>query len=161
MTENPQAINTRGTVAGDNQGNMAFHKVYVKDISYESPNTPKIFTETWTPDVDVDFGFNDTRLTEDEYEVELTITVSVRADNRTVFLAEVKMAGLFSLAGFADETMKMILGSYCPGMIFPYARELITELSTRGGFMPMILAPANFDILYAQRMQQKTAAKVS
>ncbi|SMG62180.1 preprotein translocase subunit SecB [methanotrophic bacterial endosymbiont of Bathymodiolus sp.] len=133
---------------------FSIQKIFTKDISFESPESPKIFTEKWEPTVDFNLGTNSVSLENSMFEVAITVTVTVKTDQTTAYLVEATQAGIFSLAGFADEEMGPMLGSFCPNILFPYAREVISELVAKGGFPQLLLAPVNFDALYAQHVQQ-------
>jgi preprotein translocase subunit SecB len=133
---------------------FSIQKIFTKDISFESPESPKIFTEKWEPTVDFNLGTNSVSLENSMFEVAITVTVTVKTDQTTAYLVEATQAGIFSLAGFADEEMGPMLGSFCPNILFPYAREVISDLVAKGGFPQLLLAPVNFDALYAQHVQQ-------
>lgn len=133
---------------------FSIQKIYTKDISFETPNSPKVFTETWDPKVDFNLGTNVQALENSLYEVSLTITVTVKCGETTAYLVEVCQSGIYSLAGFTEEEMGPMLGSFCPNILFPYAREVVSDLVAKGGFPQLILAPVNFDVLYAQHLQQ-------
>ncbi len=133
---------------------FAIQKIYTKDMSFETPNSPKIFTEKWEPAVDFNLGTNATTLENSLYEVALTVTITVKSGDTTAYLVEVVQAGIFALGGFNEQEMGPMLGSFCPNILFPYAREAISDLVAKGGFPQLLLAPVNFDALYAQHMQQ-------
>ena len=133
---------------------FAIQKIYTKDISFETPNSPKIFTEKWEPKVDFNLGTNVQALDNSMYEITLTITVTVKSDETTAYLVEVCQAGIYSLAGFTEEEMGPMVGSFCPNILFPYAREVVSDLVAKGGFPQLLLAPVNFDALYTQHLQQ-------
>ncbi len=133
---------------------FSIQKIYTKDISFETPNSPKIFIETWQPHVDFNLTTNMQSLDEDLYEVTLTVTVTVKCGEKVAYLVEVCQAGVFVLANFTEEEMGPLAGSFCPNILFPYAREAVSDLATRGGFPQLLLAPINFDALYAQQVQQ-------
>ncbi len=128
-------------------------RLYVKDSSYEAPGTPQIFRLDWAPEVNLDLQTKADTLEPNTFEVILTLTVTVKLGQATAFLVEVRYAGIFTIASFPAEQMQPILKSYCPSILFPYAREAVTDLVTRGGFPPLYLAPINFDALYEQQMQ--------
>ena len=122
-------------------------------MSFETPNSPQIFTEQWEPSVDFNLGSNVQPLENGLYEVALAVTITVKSGEKIAYLVEVNQAGIFTLAGFSDEEMGPMVGSFCPNILFPYAREAITDLVTKGGFPQLLLAPVNFDALYAQHIQ--------
>lgn len=133
---------------------FSIQKIYTKDISFETPNSPKIFTEKWEPKVDFNLGTNVQTLENDLYEISLTITVTVKCGESTAYLVEVCQAGIYTLKGFNEQEMGPMVGSFCPNILFPYAREAVSDLVTKGGFPQLLLAPVNFDALYAQHLQQ-------
>ncbi|MCK5356124.1 MAG: protein-export chaperone SecB [Methyloprofundus sp.] len=140
---------------------FSIQKIYTKDISFESPATPNVFTEKWEPAVDFNLGTNATPLQDSMVEVTLTITVTVKTGDTTAYLVEVTQAGIFSLAGFSDQEMAPMVGSFCPNILFPYAREVVSDLVAKGGFPQLLLAPVNFDALYQQHLQQAQQAPSS
>ncbi|WP_432743542.1 protein-export chaperone SecB [Methylobacter sp. G7] len=133
---------------------FSIQKIYTKDMSFETPNSPKVFTEKWEPAVDFNLGTHVLPLENSMYEVALTVTITVKNGDATAYLVEVNQAGIFSLSGFTDAEMGPMIGSFCPNILFPYAREAISDLVTKGGFPQMLLAPVNFDALYSQQLQQ-------
>lgn len=138
------------------QGKFNIQKIYVKDLSFEAPNTPEIFTEEWDVQNNLDLNTSTKALADNIFEVVLSITVTAKLGDKTAFLIEVQQAGIFHLEGFSDNDKHGMLGSYCPNLLFPYAREAVSDVVTRGGFPPLILAPINFDVLYHQHMQQQS-----
>ena len=138
----------------EEQKQFSIQRIFVKDISLETPNSPLIFTEKWEPNVEFNLSSNATSVQENLFEVVLNITVTVKVSEKTAYLVEISQAGLFGLVGFAEEEMGPMLGSFCPNTLFPYAREVVSDLVIKAGFPPMLLAPVNFDALYAQHMQQ-------
>ncbi|WP_305909251.1 protein-export chaperone SecB [Methylomarinum sp. Ch1-1] len=133
---------------------FSIQKIYTKDISFETPNAPKVFTSKWEPTVDFNLGTNVEKLEESVYEVSLTVTVTVKTTDTTAYLVEVTQAGIFSMDGFSDQEMGPMVGSFCPNILFPYAREVVSDLVSKGGYPQLLLAPVNFDALYAQHLQQ-------
>lgn len=140
---------------------FAIQKIYTKDVSFETPNSPQIFTQKWEPSVDFNLGTNVQSLENGIFEVSLTVTATVKCEDTIAYLAEVCQAGIFALAGFTDQEMGPMMGSFCPNILFPYAREAISDLVTKGGFPQLLLAPVNFDALYAQHIQQLQQAPTS
>ena len=130
-------------------------KIYLKDTSFETPNSPEVFTENWEPEVNVELQTEAKPLLDDVHEVVLTVTVTAKLGEKTAYLVEVHQAGVFTLAGFGDSERAQMLGSYCPNILFSYAREAISDFVGKGGFPQFLLAPVNFDALYAQHMQQQ------
>ncbi|HLD84438.1 MAG TPA: protein-export chaperone SecB [Coxiellaceae bacterium] len=144
------------------QPEFAIQRLYVKDLSLETPNTPKIFLETWEPQLHMDLNTDGSlALEESVREVVLTVTVTVKLKDKVAFLVEVKQAGIFSLKGFTDEQLKHMLGSFCPNILYPYAREVVSDCVTRAGFPQLYLAPVNFDALYEQHQKSGGDAKKS
>ena len=133
-------------------------RIYVKDISFEAPNSPAIFTQEWEPDTNLNLNTQVNPLDNDHYEVELHVSVSVKdKEGKTSFLVEVVQAGAFLIKGYPQEQLGHLLASYCPSNLFPYAREVIANLVSKGSFPEMHLSPINFDALYAQRLQEEQA----
>jgi len=137
---------------------FSIQKIFTKDISFETPNSPKIFTEKWEPTVDFNLGTNVEALEDSLFEVSLSVTVTVKCKETTAYLVEVTQSGIFSLSGFSEQEMGPMLGSFCPNILFPYAREVVSDLVAKGGFPQLLLAPVNFDALYAQHLQQAQQA---
>ena len=137
-------------------GEFNIRKVYVKDISFETPHSPDIFTSEWTPNADINLRTEVEPLEPGEFEVTLTITATVTVGERTAFLVEVQQAGIFTIVGLTQAEMEPVMGAYCPAILYPYAREVVSDLVVRGGFPPFVLAPVNFEALYEH--QHSTAA---
>ena len=147
--------NTENTAAeGQAEQQFAIQKIYIKDVSFESPNAPAVFTEDWKPDSNLELNTNGKKLEDNVYEVVLSLTVTVKNNDKVAHLVEIQQCGIFSVAGFNDQDLAHMLGSFCPNILFPYAREAVSDLVTRGGFPQLLLAPVNFDALYAQHLQQ-------
>lgn len=139
------------------QQQFIIQKIYCKDVSFETPNSPQMFTEKWEPELKVDLHTAVNPLAENVFEVVLSVTVTVKVGEKTAFLAEVQQAGVFNVSGFEKQQLDHMLGSYCPNILFPYVREVISELVNKGGFPQLILQPVNFDAVYAQHLQQRQA----
>jgi len=137
-----------------NQKQFQIQKIYLKDVSLETPNTPDIFRDNWQPDVNVQLGNNARALAEGVHEVVTTVTVTAKLGDKTAYLVEVQQAGIFTIAGFEQRELGAMVGSYCPTILFPFAREAIADLISKAGFPPLLLAPVNFDAIYAQHQQQ-------
>jgi len=140
---------------------FSIQKIYTKDISFESPGSPNIFTQKWEPAVDFNLATNATPLQDSLFEVTLTVTVTVKTGDTTAYLVEATQAGIFSLAGFTEQEMGPMVGSFCPNILFPYVREVVSDLVAKGGFPQLLLAPVNFDALYQQHLQQAQQAPSS
>jgi preprotein translocase subunit SecB len=143
--------------AQQQQGQFAIQRIYCKDISFETPNSPMIFQEEWQPQADLQIDTKSSDLGNGVYDVSLGITATVKVGDKVAFLVEVNQCGIFSATGIPEEQLGPMLGAFCPNILFPYAREAISDISSRGGFPPLLLSPVNFDALYAQRMQQQQA----
>lgn len=164
MTENNTGnANNQGeaaTNAAEAEQQFIIERIYVKDVSFESPNSPAVFTKEWEPDTNLNLNTNVTPLGEDHYEVELVVTVTVKdKEGKTSFLVEVKQAGAFMIKGYPQEQLNHLIASYCPSQLFPYAREVIANLVSKGSFPEMHLSPINFDALYAQRLEEEAQAQ--
>ncbi|MCX7032652.1 MAG: protein-export chaperone SecB [Arenimonas sp.] len=150
--------------AGADQAQFAIQKIYVKDASFEVPGAPQVFNEPGQPQLELNLNQKIGRVGEGVFEVVLGITLTCKLAEKTVYLAEIQQAGLFSLAGFDDRTLDMMLGTYCPNVLFPYARQFLGELVAQGGFPPFYLQPINFEALYAEglrrRAEQGAAAEI-
>ena len=132
-------------------------KVYVKDVSLEIPHAPTVFMEQVQPELQVQIGTQSTNFAEGYYEVTVTATVTARVGERTLFLAEAVQAGIFALRGIPQAELPPVLGIACPTVIYPYLRETISDLVTRGGFPPVLMAPLSFEALYLQQQQQNAS----
>ncbi len=143
------------------QGVFGIQKIYTKDISFETPNSPAIFAQTeWAPDVNVQINNSGKALNQDGiHEVVLGLTVTAKQGDKVAYLVEVQQAGIFQAQGYDQAQMGHLLGSFCPNILFPYAREAVSDLVARGGFPQLLLAPVNFDALYAQHLQQQKQAQ--
>ncbi|MDG1249506.1 MAG: protein-export chaperone SecB [Gammaproteobacteria bacterium] len=138
----------------EQQEQFDIQKLFVRDLSFESPQAPVIFTEQWQPSTDVNLSSRFDVLGDDHYLVNLKIQITAKQNDKVSFLIEVVQSGIFLLKGFAQEQQDQLLNSYCPNTLFPFAREVISESVTKGGFPPLVLAPVNFDALYAQKLAQ-------
>lgn len=140
------------------QQQFSLQRIYCKDVSFESPATPEIFRKSYQPKVNVDLNTKSNAIDENgNFEVVLTITVTSKVEEETAFLVEVQQAGIFYIAGFETEQLRMVLGTAAPNILFPYAREAIDGLVVKGGFPALMLAPVNFDVLYQQAMARSQA----
>ncbi len=135
-------------------GQFGLERLFVKDLSFEVPNS-KVFLGEWKPEMDVQLNTETVRLDETHYEVSVNVTVTAKNAGATAFVAEVKQAGIFLIAGVPDEQLTQLVGAYCPNILFPYVREAISDLVNRGSFPQLLLAPVNFDALFAQAQQQR------
>jgi preprotein translocase subunit SecB len=157
---NPMAdVIANGQANGQaSQPQLMLQKIYVKDVSFEAPNAPQVFQEIaetdQQPQVQLNLGHKATALGGDLYEVILSLTLTCTLGERTAYLAEVQQAGLFGVAGFSEQDHAGIIGSYCPNLLFPYARQVISSLVLEGGFPPFLLQPINFDALFAEQQRR-------
>ncbi len=156
--------NTQAAEAQQSQAGFAIQKIYLKDISFETPSGLEAFTKAWKPNVQQDLNIQVTPVEEGLFEVLLLLTITARIENKVVFLVEVKQGGLFVINGLDGIQLSHAINTLCPQILFPYARETIDSLLTRGGFPPLMLAPINFDAVFAQAVmqaQQQAAEAVS
>jgi preprotein translocase subunit SecB len=137
---------------------LSLQKIYVKDASFEAPNTPHVFQEEGQPRVELNIGQQVAKLGDTAYEVVLTATVTCTVNDKTAYLAEVKQAGVFSAVGFEPAQLDAVLGSYCPHVLFPYARQMVSDLIQNGGFQPLLLQPINFEQVYAEAQRRRFEA---
>lgn len=142
-----------------NNTEMSFQiqRVYTKDVSFEAPNAPQVFQKEWQPEVKLDLDTASSQLADGVYEVVLRVTVTATMNDETAFLCEAQQAGIFSIGGIEGPQLAHCLGAYCPNILFPYARECITSLVSRGTFPQLNLAPVNFDALFMNYLQQQQA----
>ena len=141
MSEQPQPI-------------FAIEKIYVRDLSLEIPNAPNIFLERDTPEINMQLGSKNQTIDEGLYEVLLTVTVTAKINDKIMFLVEVQQAGIFRLRNVSDEEIGPVLGIGCPNILFPYLREVVSDVVTRAGFPAVILSPVNFEAIYQQKIAE-------
>ena len=132
---------------------LALERIYVKDMSLEVPGA-EVFTREWQPELDINLSSAAEKLDDDHYQVILTVNVTANNGGETAFIAEVHQAGIFMLKNIPEEQLGAILGAYCPNVLFPYAREVVSDIVTRGSFPQLLLAPVNFDQAYQQTLEQ-------
>lgn len=137
------------------QRQFMVQRIYVKDISFEAPNSPDIFKENWSPQISVGLGSETKKQGDGTFELALKVTVEAKHDGKTVFLVEVVQAGIFIVQGFSEEETGALIGIGAANVLFPYAREAVSDLVTRGSFPQFVLQPVNFEALYAQQLQAK------
>lgn len=151
-----QLNNEAAAAASNAQGpQFTVEKIYVKDVSFEAPNTPQVFNEQVQPQLQMNLNQRVQRLNDQAFEVVLGVTLTCGIDDKTVYLAEVQQAGVFGLAGFEDQALEAMLGVHCPTILYPYARQVIGDLVQAGGFPPFLLQPINFEALYAESLRQR------
>lgn len=130
-------------------------RMYLKDLSLEQPNSPQILLEQAQPQVDINLAMAANGVADGIYEVTVTATVTTKVKDKVLFLVEAKQAGIFQVRNLPKESLDLVLSITCPNILFPYARETVSDSITRSGFPPFLLAPVNFEALYQQRMQQQ------
>ena len=146
---------TTGNGAAPTGPSFTVEKLYIKDVSFEAPNAPQVFNKQGQPQLNMNLNQKVGRLDGDMFEVILGVTLTCVLNEKTVYLAEVEQAGIFGLAGFDDRTLDMMLGTYCPNVLFPYVRQSISDLITAGGFPPFYMQPINFEALYAEGLRRR------
>ncbi len=156
------ATQTGDTAPGTDGGpQLVLQKIYVKDLSFESPKAPEVFTTNVSPQTQLNLRYSNRDLGQDNIEVTLTITVEAKHEDTTLFLVELAQAGVFLVSGYEPEQKATIIGSFCPNTLYPFAREAIADLIQRGGFPQLLLQPINFDALYAQALKERTEQGIS
>ena len=147
------------TVFGEGpSAEFSLQRIYLKDLSFESPRSPNLFREQYRPKVNLELNSRHSLVDENTYEVVLNLTVTARNEqDETLFMTEVQQAGVFVITGMKEEALKQALGSYCPSLLFPYARETIDNVVTKGSLPALMLAPVNFDAIYAKLKQHEVA----
>jgi preprotein translocase subunit SecB len=140
---------------------FGIEKLYVKDLSLEVPNAPAVFLERESPEVAIQLQTAVNGLGDGAFEVTLTVTVTAKLGEKTVFLVEVGQAGIFRVKNVPEDNLEPLLSIACPNILFPYAREVVSESVTRAGFAPVLLQPVNFEALYASRVQEQQAAETA
>jgi preprotein translocase subunit SecB len=139
------------------QKQLLLQKIYVKDLSFESPKAPMVFTQNVSPQTQLNVRSSAQQVAPDTQEVTLTITVEAKDKDSTLFLAEVAQSGIFVIQGYTAEEQQILIGSFCPNTLYPFAREAISDLVTKGGFPQLLLQPLNFDAIFAQALQERQA----
>lgn len=133
---------------------LALERIYVKDMSLEVPGA-EVFTREWQPELDINLSSSAEKLDDEHYQIVLTVNVTANNGGSTAFIAEVHQAGIFMLQNIPEDQLSAILGAYCPNVLFPYAREVVSDIVTRGSFPQLLLAPVNFDQAYQQTIEQQ------
>lgn len=151
MSENE----TPNEAAQPAQANFALQRIYVKDISFESPNSPAVFQKAWKPEVKMDLNTKNTQIGENHYEVVVSVTLTVTVESMTAYIVEVQQAGIFALQGIEGGHLAQAINAFCPNLLFPYLRETIDTVVIKGSFPAMMLAPVNFDAIFAQAVAQR------
>jgi len=158
--ENPNGA-AAGAAAATNEAasgpSFRLEKLYAKDVSFESPGSPAIFSTQGQPQLQMNLSQNAQRIGEDAFEVVLGINVTCTVEDKTAYLVEIKQAGVFTISGFEPQQLDVMLGVHCPNILFPYARHLTSTLIESGGFTPFLMQPINFEALYAEGVRQRAA----
>lgn len=141
----------------EQQRQFMVQRIYVKDLSFEAPNSPTIFQENWTPEINVSLNNEVTKLAEGQYELALKVSVDAKHEGKTVFLVEVVQGGAFLVQGFSDEETEAVMHIGAANIVFPYARETVSDMVSRGSFPQFVLQPVNFEAIYAQQRQAQAA----
>ncbi len=139
----------------ESQEQLSLQRIYLKDVSFEAPNTPAVFKTEWQPTINVELNVRNAAIDTGYYEVILAITITVKNENQVVYLLEVQQAGLFFITGITGDALGRLLAAYCPTILFPYAREAISDLVGKGSFPQLLLAPVNFDALLDEAVQKQ------
>lgn len=134
---------------------LLLQKIYIKDFSFESPRAPQVFTSNAAPQTQLNIKSTAKEVSADAQEVTLSLTIEAKDEDKTLFLIELEQAGVFLIQGYSPEERQMLVGSYCPGTLYPFAREAISDMVSRGGFPQLLLQPINFDALYAQSVRER------
>jgi preprotein translocase subunit SecB len=151
-----EATNPNGN--GQTGPQITVQKIYVRDASFEAPGAPYIFQDQSQPRIELNLGQKVQQLAQNVYEVVLTITLTCKAGEKTAYLVEVQQAGIFGLSGFDPQQLDLVIGTYCPHVIFPYARQAVSSLIEQGGFPPFLLQPINFEQIYAEQLKRRQQA---
>ena len=156
MVENQQAA---AGSDNQNQPQFALQRIYVKDLSFESPNSPLVFQEQWKPQVNLDLNTSHNKVSDNQYEVVLSLTVTAKVGEKVAYIVEIQQGGVFLVQGIEGQQLGQMLGAYCPTILFPYARETIDNVVNKGSYPALMLAPVNFDALFAQALAQQEGAQ--
>ncbi|MCJ8339535.1 MAG: protein-export chaperone SecB [Pseudomonadales bacterium] len=141
-------------MAEEQSPQFSIQRIYLKDLSLEAPNSPQSFTQEWQPEINLEMNTQSQELGDNVYEVVLTLTVTAKNDGETAFLIEAQQAGIFVVSGMEEGETHHALGAFCPNILFPYARETIDSLVVKASFPALMLAPVNFDALFAQQLEK-------
>jgi preprotein translocase subunit SecB len=158
MAENDQAA--AGSEATEqNQPQFALQRIYIKDLSFESPNAPTLFQQQWKPQVNMDLNTSHNKIADNQYEVVLSLTVTAKVEEQVAYIVEIQQGGVFMVKGIEGAQLGQMLGAYCPTILFPYARESIDSIVSKGSFPSLMLAPVNFDAIYSQALKRQQEEK--
>lgn len=153
--DNELKVSDPTLAAGDSSRQLLLQKIYIKDLSFESPKSPAVFTTNVAPQTQLNLRYGNKDLGDDNTEVTLTLTVEAKDNDATLFLVELTYAGIFQIVGYSAEERATIVGSFCPNTLYPFAREAIAEVVQKGGFPQLLLQPINFDALYSQALRER------
>jgi preprotein translocase subunit SecB len=143
-------------MADEKKPNFAIQRVFIKDLSFEGPNSPEIFQKEWAPELSVELNTSHRSLEKDFWEASIKITTTVKSGDDTAFVCEVEQCGIFTLSNFESEQVTQILETIAPEILFPFAREAISEAVSKGGFPQLLLAPINFEAYYQEKKKQQS-----
>lgn len=152
--ENTQAVSDQGQQDQKAAPKFAVQRIYLKDLSFEMPMGPAVFQKQVKPEINQDISLSTTKLADENYEVELTLTITVKDGEETIYLIEVHQAGIFAVQGLEGPQLAQILNTLCPSTLFPYAREAIDSVVTKGSFPALLLPPVNFEALFAKAVSE-------
>lgn len=159
MTTNGNSVKPNGDASATTTNpEFSIQRIYIKDLSVECPSSPQIFRQEWKPDIDLQINVDTEKLEDDYFQVIIKITAVAKNKDKIALLIEVQQAGIFIMKNFSEEQRKQMLGAFCPNILFPYAREIISETASRAGFPPLYLAPVNFDAVFAEQMRRQQSA---
>ena len=144
--------------AANAERQILIQKLYMKDASFEAPNTPDVYSKEWQPTINLNIQTRNSVVGEGLHEIVLLVTAEAKLGDDTAFIVEIHQAGVFLIKGFSEDETRQIIGAYCPNLLFPFAREAVTDLVGKGGFPGLLLQPINFDALYLQQMQEMAQA---
>lgn len=137
------------------QPQFALQRIYVKDISFESPSAPDVFQQQWKPQINMDLNTASNKVSESQYEVVVSLSITAKVEEKVAFIVEIQQAGIFHITGIEGPQLAQTLGAFCPNVLFPYAREAVDSLVNKGSFPSLMLAPVNFDAIFAEAMKRK------
>lgn len=145
-----------GPAAGTEQNaqELVLQNIYIKDSSFEAPTGPNLQVTEWNPQFNLNMNTSASAMADTVHEVVLTITLEAKIADKVAYLVEVKQGGLFTIRGYSDDDTRRVVGAFCPGVLFPYARQAVSDMIMRGGFPPFLLPPVNFDGLFQQSLEQ-------
>ncbi len=158
MAENDQNTPEAAAAPQATGPQFALQRIYLKDSSFESPRSPGVFQAQWSPKINFDIKTKSSKIQDDVFEVVLVLTAEALLEDKTAFLVEVHQAGIFTAKDFGNDQLEQLLATVCPNILFPYAREAIDSLVVKGSFPALMLAPINFEALYAQQKQAQASA---